>query len=76
MKRSGQIIVSELVDPTLGTEVSYETSRSRKTFRLPRAKNKIEDPPLAIESFAQDPEHYSELMKRVEKFLLKSSQEG
>ena len=76
MKRSGRIMVTEFVNPTLGMEVSYETLQSRKTFHLPRPTKEIEDPPLAIESFAQDPEHYSELMKRVEKFLSKSSSEG
>ena len=62
-------MITEFVNPTLGMEVSYETLKSRKTFHLPRPAKEIEDPPLATESFAQDPEHYSELMKRVENIL-------
>ena len=75
MDRDGRITVYECKDPTLGTEVSYETPQSRKTFHLPRPDTKIEDSPLAIESFAQDPQHYAELMKRVEQYLLEFPQE-
>ena len=75
MHRDGRITVYENKDPTLGTEISYETPESRKTFHLPRPDAKIEDSPLAIESFAQDPQHYAELMKRVEQYLLESPQE-
>ncbi len=75
MNRKGRITVYESKDPALGTEISYETPESRKTFHLPRPDAKIEDSPLAIESFAQDPDHYAELMKRVEQYLLESPQE-
>ena len=44
------------------TEVTYGTETSRKSFRLPRSKK--EQPPVAIEPFAQDPARYVELMER------------
>ncbi len=68
MKRKGTIMVFEPSDPSLGPEVTYATETSRKSFRLPRPKK--EQPPMAIESFAQDPGRYAELMKRVEDYLL------
>ena len=61
-------MVFEPSDPSLGPEVTYATETSRKSFRLPRPKK--EQPPLAIESFAQDPARYAELMQRVEDYLL------
>ena len=68
MKRKGTIMVFEPSDPSLGPEVTYATETSRKSFRLPRSKK--EHPPVAIESFAQDPARYAELMERVEDYLL------
>ena len=68
MKRKGTIMVFEPSDPSLGPEVTYATETSRKSFRLPRSKK--EQPPVAIESFAQDPARYAELMERVEDYLL------
>ena len=68
MKRKGTIMVFEPSDPSLGPEVTYATETSRKSFRLPRPKK--EQPPVAIESFAQDPARYAELMERVEDYLL------
>jgi tRNA-dihydrouridine synthase len=49
-----------------GAEVTLATSKGRKTFHLKRPHTSNEQPPLAIESFAVDPEHYAKLMKRVE----------
>ena len=68
MKRKGTIMVFEPSDPSLGPEVTYATATSRKSFRLLRPKK--EQPPVAIESFAQDPGRYAELMERVEDYLL------
>ena len=68
-------MVFEPTDPSLGPEVTYATEKGRKSFHLPRPAKEIEEPPLAVESFAQDPKHYSELMKRVEKYLIESSHE-
>ncbi|MBT3665885.1 MAG: hypothetical protein HN548_00265 [Opitutae bacterium] len=49
-----------------GAEVTLVTPKGRKTFHLRRPNTSNEQPPLAIESFAVEPEHYAELMKRVE----------
>lgn len=49
-----------------GAQVTISTDSGRKTFQLARPSTEQEQPPLAIESFAIDPEHYTELMKRVE----------
>jgi hypothetical protein len=49
-----------------GAEVTLVTPKGRKTFHLRRPRTSNEQPPLAIESFAVEPEHYAELMKRVE----------
>lgn len=49
-----------------GAQVTISTDSGRKTFQLARPSTEQEQPPLAIESFAIDPEHYAELMKRVE----------
>jgi hypothetical protein len=68
MKRDGSIMVFEPSDPSLGPEITYSTQKSRKSFRLPRPKK--ENPPLAIESFAQDPASYADLMQRVDEYLV------
>ena len=49
-----------------GAQVTISTDSGRKTFQLARPSTEQEQPPLAIESFAIDPEYYTELMKRVE----------
>lgn len=49
-----------------GAQVTIATDYGRKTFQLARPLTDKEQPPLAIESFAIDPEYYAELMKRVE----------
>ena len=49
-----------------GAQVTISTDSGRKTFQLARPSTEQEQPPLAIESFAIDPKHYAELMKRVE----------
>lgn len=49
-----------------GAQVTISTDSGRKTFQLARPSTEQEQPPLAIESFAIDSEHYAELMKRVE----------
>jgi hypothetical protein len=68
MKRDGTIMVFEPSDSSLGPEITYSTQKSRKSFRLPRPKK--ENPPLAIESFAQDPASYADLMQRVDEYLV------
>lgn len=61
-------MVFEPSDPSLGPEITYSTQKSRKSFRLPRPNK--ENSPLAIESFAQDPASYADLMQRVDEYLV------
>ena len=49
-----------------GAEVTISSNAGRKTFHLKRPLEQVEPPPMAIESFALDPDYYAELMKRVE----------
>jgi hypothetical protein len=55
-------------DPTLGAEISFSTTNSRKSFHLPRPKPPDISPPMAIETFAMDQDKYFQLMKEVESF--------
>jgi len=50
--------------------VTYSTETGRKSYLI-KARNSNEDPPVAIESFAQNQDAYYQLMARVEKYLLK-----
>ena len=54
-------------------EVTYSTESSRKTFLICIPPKTDESPPLAIESFAMDPNHYHQLMERVEKMIKNDS---
>ena len=56
---------SKLSEDTL--QVTYSTETSRKSFIVRLPERTEEPPPLAIESFAMDPEHYHKLMERVER---------
>ena len=49
-----------------GAEVTYSTPYSRKSFHLTRPKREETKPPVAVESFALDPDYYAQLMKEVE----------
>ena len=49
-----------------GAEVTYSTPDSRKSFHLTRPKREETKPPVAVESFALDPDYYAQLMKEVE----------
>ena len=54
----------EPVDKSTGATVTYSTATSRKSFARP--KPKIKNYPIAVESFALDPDYYAELMKKVQ----------
>ncbi|MEJ6524242.1 MAG: hypothetical protein QNL65_08705 [Opitutales bacterium] len=49
-----------------GAEVTISSNAGRKTFHLKRPLEQVEPTPMAIESFALDPDYYVKLMKRVE----------
>lgn len=69
----------EAFEPTstdLGASVTYSTSESRKSFTLPRPKEDSKSVPLAIESFALDPEVYHQRMEMVEALVKKQTDQG
>ena len=49
-----------------GAEVTYSTPNSRKSFHLIRPIREETKSPVAVESFALDPDYYAQLMKEVE----------
>ena len=65
------IRVFEPTDKTVGAEISYSTPKSRKSFHLPKPSDPKSAQPLAIESFAMDPQTYHDWMNEVESYLRK-----
>ena len=65
------ISVFEPNDKNAGAEVSYSTHSSRKSFHLPKPSDPKSAQPLAIESFALDPQTYHDWMNEVESYLKK-----
>ena len=59
-----------------GAAITYSTSESRKSFSLPRPTEDSKSAPLAIESFAIDPEVYHQRMEMVEALLKKQTDQG
>jgi hypothetical protein len=59
-----------------GAAITYSTSESRKSFSLPRPKADSKSAPLAIESFAIDPEVYHQRMEMVEALVKKQTDQG
>ena len=60
----------------LGALVTYSTLKGRKSFSLPRPKADSVSAPLAIESFAIDPEVYHQRMEMVEALVKKQKDQG
>jgi hypothetical protein len=56
------ISVYEPTDKNTGAEVSFSTYSSRKSFHLPKPSDPKSIRPMAIESFAMDPQTYYEWM--------------
>ena len=59
-----------------GAAITYSTSESRKSFSLPRPTDDSKSAPLAIESFAIDPEVYHQRMEMVEALVKKQTDHG
>jgi len=59
--------------PDNGAAITYSTSSGRKSFSLPRPKEDSKSAPLAIESFAIDPEVYHQRMEMVEDLIKKQT---
>ena len=60
-----KVYVFEPSSTKTGAEVTISSNAGRKTFHLKRPLEQVEPTPMAIESFALDPDYYAELMKRV-----------
>ena len=59
-----------------GASVTYSSAKGRKSFSLPRPTEDSKSPPLAIESFAIDPEVYHQRMEMVEDLVKKQKDQG
>lgn len=57
-----------------GAEITFSTTEGRKTFHLPKPCDPQKTKPLAIESFAIEPDTYFEWMNAIQK--LHSSNES
>ena len=57
----------------LGIQASFANKSGRKNHQIRHPKNPKELVPLAIETFAQNPDDYAELMTRVEEFLTRGA---
>jgi len=66
--------VFPIKNTTHGVSITYSTKTGRKSFSLPRSQNLQK--PVAVESFAQEPEHYYELMEAVSKLSKKQQLQG
>jgi len=62
------ISVYEPTDKNTGAEVSFSTNSSRKSFHLPKPPDPKSIRPMAIESFAMDPQTYYEWMNACEEY--------
>ena len=65
------ISVFEPTEKNAGAEVSYTTHSSRKSFHLPKPSDPKSIRPMAIESFAMDPQIYHEWMSELDCYLRK-----
>jgi len=59
-----------------GPAITYSTANGRKSFSLPRPTEDSKSAPLAIESFAIDPEVYHQRMEMVEALVKKQKDQG
>ena len=66
----------EPYDKTSGVSVTYSTKTGRKSFSLPRPETDSKSAPLAIESFAIDPEVYQQRMEMVEALIKNQTDQG
>ena len=70
------IQVFEPQKPENGASITYSTPQGRKSFSLPRPTDDSKSAPLAIESFAIDPEVYHQRMEMVEALVKKQTDQG
>ena len=66
-----RISVFEPITKNVGAEVTYSNNNSRKSFHLPKPSDPKSIRPVAIESFAMDPQVYHEWMSELDCYLRK-----
>ena len=66
-----QISVFEPTQKNAGAQVTYSTNSSRKSFHLPKPADPKSIRPMAIESFAMDPQVYHQWMSELDRYLRK-----
>ena len=67
-----EIKAFEPVDNNSGAEITFSTYTSRKSFHLPKPSSPESVKPMAIESFALDPQTYYDWMNEVESFHIRN----
>jgi hypothetical protein len=70
------IQVFEPQKPGNGASITYSTPQGRKSFSLPRPKANSKTTPVAIETFAIDPEVYYQRMEMVEALVKKQTDQA
>ena len=58
-----------------GAEITFSTATSRKSFQLPKPSSPESVKPMAIESFALDPQTYYDWMNEVESYHIQNGHE-
>ena len=62
-------------DGNSGAEITFSTATSRKSFQLPKPSSPESVKPMAIESFAVDPQTYYDWMNEVESLHIQNGLE-
>ena len=70
-----EINAFEPVDGNSGAEITFSTATSRKSFQLPKPSSPESVKPMAIESFALDPQTYYDWMNEVESYHIQNGHE-
>ena len=60
------------MDDNSGAEITFSTDRSRKSFHLPKPSSPKSVKPIAIESFALDPQTYYDWMNEVASYHIQN----
>ena len=62
-KKHHQHFFAKTID--CGIQASFSNAQGRKNYHIPKSEQMKEESPLAIESFAIEPEKYLALMDRI-----------
>ena len=67
-----EIKAFEPANDNSGAEITFSTATSRKSFHLPKPSSPESVKPMAIESFALDPQTYYDWMNEVESYHIQN----